>query len=82
MHSPLTETQASDKQFGKLARTGFIESTLTLIARPVCNLVMERLDNEFVSRFRKLPSRVSVLAMNVKLRMQLDYSVPRFCMYF
>lgn len=48
--------RASDKQFGKLAHVGFIEPTLTLIARPVCNLVMERLDNEFVSGFRKLPS--------------------------
>lgn len=77
MHSSLTETEVSDKQFGKLARAGFIEPTpLTLIARPVCNLVMERRDNEFVSRFRKLPSRVSVLAVNVKPRIQRDYSGP------
>jgi len=64
MYSSLTKTEASDKQFGKLVRTGFIELALTLIARPVCNLVMERLDNEFVSRFRKLSSRVSVLTVN------------------
>lgn len=51
MYSALTETKAPDKQFGKLARAGFIEPALTLIARPVCNLVMERPDNEFVSRF-------------------------------
>lgn len=82
MHSLLTKTEAPDKQFGKLVRTGFIELTLTLIARPVCNLVMERLDNEFVSRFRKLSSRVPVLAVNIKPRMQLDYSVSRFRMYF
>lgn len=54
MRSRPTQMKASDKQFGKLAPAGFIEATLTLIARPVCNLVMERLDNESVSGFRKL----------------------------
>lgn len=51
MYGALTETKTPDKQFGKLARAGFIEPALTLIARPVCNLVMEWPDNEFVSRF-------------------------------
>lgn len=82
MHTSLTETEAADKQFGKLARTGFIEPALTLIARPVCNLVMERLDNELVSGFQKLSSRDFALAVNVKPRTQLDYSLPRFRMYF
>lgn len=68
----LAETKLSDKQFGKLARAGFIEVTVTLIARLVCNLVMERPDNELVSGLRKVAR-----AINAKPRMKGKYLIRR-----